>query len=203
MLELYYGSVEDNNHDWYRYEYPIGKSKIKISNNTNLQKEKGFQLYMKNTKYNEKNKRNRMDLVIGDEEIAISLLIRNVIIIDDKYKGKNISDNNKYGTPNRVLKGMHKNNFSINKKLICINNISELEGKFEKFKNDNYIINTNDLFLLKNDMGENDIQKNKRVQNYKYCGLKGIYENNEWNLSFYMNEYEIPEEIIEIHKYLN
>lgn len=197
MLELYYGSVRDINHDWYRNEFNK-KNKYRKINYANIQKEKGFKLYFRNKNYNAKNKRNRIDLVIGNEEVAVSLLIRNAIQIVDNEKGVNISGKFKAGTPNLVLGNIYYDKIYGHKDLVHIKNISDLNEKSDNLFLNNFLIDTHELFFRKNNL---IIEKNKRVINKNYCGLEGIYKNELWNRSFYLPNYSIPEEITKLNNY--
>ena len=72
-LELYYGGIGDEAHEWHRstFKPKQGISKTQIEAQLN----QGLRFYLRQ---NGKGGQNRMDLVVGLEGVAISFLIRNV-----------------------------------------------------------------------------------------------------------------------------
>ena len=98
-LELYYGGIGDMAHDWYRSSYSemYSKKSRHSAKNTEAQVSKGPVFYF-NQKGNGRFK--RCDIVLGDEGVAASILIRNVL--DESLK----PIGNPNGQPNRVLKAM-------------------------------------------------------------------------------------------------
>ncbi|MCO4793460.1 MAG: hypothetical protein KC493_07105, partial [Bacteriovoracaceae bacterium] len=72
-LELYYGGIGDAAHDWHRSTFnpKQGISKTQIHAQVN----EGLRFYLRQKG---KGGFNRMDLVVGQEGVAISFLIRNV-----------------------------------------------------------------------------------------------------------------------------
>jgi len=74
-LELYYGGIGDEAHDWYRAKFQKIRGISKT--NTQAQLKNGLRFYLKQLSDGE-SKQNRMDLVVGLEGVAISFLIRNI-----------------------------------------------------------------------------------------------------------------------------
>jgi hypothetical protein len=87
-LELYYGGAGDMAHDWHRTTFHPKQGLSKKQ--TAAQLNSGLCLYLKQ---NGKGGQNRMDLVVGNEGVAISLLVRNVHRPDGSMVGKSIDGN--------------------------------------------------------------------------------------------------------------
>jgi|GEM_PF-2095765 hypothetical protein len=98
MLEIYYGSIEDKAHDWYRTHYIYKNSKYK--EHTEKQLEKGIKLYLSTLKDDDTYQ--RMDFVIGNEGVAVSLLLRRIHNMDFSK----MCNNNSKGEPHNILKKM-------------------------------------------------------------------------------------------------
>lgn len=98
-LELYFGGIGDMAHDWYRSSFPERYSvKSRHSTvNTKAQVSKG-PVYYFNQKGNGRFK--RCDIVVGNEGVAASFLIRNVLNDDLEPVGT------PNGQPNKVQKEM-------------------------------------------------------------------------------------------------
>lgn len=96
MLEIYYGSAADVSHDWYRNRFVYKKSKL--VRHTNIQAERGFKIYINSL--DTKDTYSRMDIVVGEENVAISFLLRSVWDENFKIVG------NRNGQPNVVLNAM-------------------------------------------------------------------------------------------------
>lgn len=88
-LELYYGSAGDKAHDWWKFKN--GQIRGINKDHPPYQMETGPRIYLKSLG---RGGRNRMDLVIGPQGVAISFLIRNLI----KEDGSWATDINKGGT---------------------------------------------------------------------------------------------------------
>jgi hypothetical protein len=80
MVELYYGSAGDDKHDWFRSNRPGANPTY--PKQTQIQKENGLKVYIQYP--NENDTYNRMDIVIGPQDVAISILIRSLIDSNDK-----------------------------------------------------------------------------------------------------------------------
>lgn len=96
MLEIYYGGVGDDAHDWYRSRFVYKKSGFK--DHTEIQSHDGFRVYL--SSLDTKNKYTRFDIVAGPKGVPISYLVRSVW--DENF---NIIGNKK-GSPNIVLQAM-------------------------------------------------------------------------------------------------
>tara|TARA_R110000868_G_scaffold117599_7_gene312177 strand:+ start:1001 stop:1642 length:642 start_codon:yes stop_codon:yes gene_type:complete len=98
-LELYYGGIGDMAHDWYRSSFPDRYTKKSKHSkvNTDAQISKGPIFY-----FNQKGQGRfkRCDIVIGNEGVAVSFLIRNVL--DSNLDSLGTIN----GQPNVVLKKM-------------------------------------------------------------------------------------------------
>ena len=75
-LELYYGGIGDEAHDWHRANFQGTRGISK--ENSKAQLEPGVRFYLKQLSEG-KSRQNRMDIVVGDKGVAISFLIRNVL----------------------------------------------------------------------------------------------------------------------------
>jgi hypothetical protein len=96
MLEIYYGSAGDYTHDWFRNNF-IKKSSKNLFR-TQIQTQKGFKIYL--SLANVKSRYTRLDIVVGNEGVAISFLLRSVWGENFDIIGK------KEGSPNVVLNAM-------------------------------------------------------------------------------------------------
>ena len=96
MLEIYYGSVADDSHDWYRNRFKYKTSKY--VERSEVQSQKGFKIYTCSPDMEDSH--NRMDIVVGNENVAISFLLRS--IWDKNFKRIGTND----GSPNIVLNTM-------------------------------------------------------------------------------------------------
>lgn len=96
MLEIYYGGLADDAHDWYRTRYTYKTSKYK--EHTGIQSEEGFRVYISSLDPNDTYA--RFDIVVGPAGVPISFLIRSVWDEDFNIIGA------KSGSPNIVLRKM-------------------------------------------------------------------------------------------------
>ena len=96
MLEIYYGSVGDVSHDWYRNRFVYKTSKY--INQTTVQADKGFRIYLSSPDV--KNTYTRLDIVVGNKDVAISFLLRSIWDANFNLIGT------KKGSPNIVLNAM-------------------------------------------------------------------------------------------------
>ncbi len=87
-LELYYGSVGDRAHDWWRTNF--SKARGISKEHASYQFREGPRLYLKQRG---KGNQNRADLIVGPEGVAISFLIRNVWDESRKRVGESIDGN--------------------------------------------------------------------------------------------------------------
>lgn len=103
MVELYYGGVADDKHDWYRNRYVYKTSKY--VGRSAIQTMDGFRAYIASD--NLEDTYNRFDIVIGNEGIPVSLLIRSMWDIDHNVI-KSPKDNYswKKGNPWVVLRSL-------------------------------------------------------------------------------------------------
>lgn len=174
MVELYYGSAGDTGHDWYRNHYIYKNSKYKIR--SDMQLEEGILGYLSLDDINDRY--NRMDFVIGPKNVAISLLIRNVIDSSGKIVGK------PQGSPNLVLKKMLIRTEDHGEKIEIINDLSDINPS--KL----YLYDTRDKILRLNNLDENKDIKSKYRRNLSSTFEK---ENNcMWNFSFQGNKFNCP-----------
>lgn len=93
MLEIYYGGVGDDAHDWYRTRFSYKKSKYK--EHTSIQSLDGFRVYL--SSLNVSRRYTRMDIVVGHTGVPISFLLRSVWDSSFNLIGA------KNGNPNIVL----------------------------------------------------------------------------------------------------
>ncbi len=96
MLEIYYGGIGDRAHDWYRTRYVYKTSKYKQQ--TAVQEMEGFKIYLSNL--NVIDPYTRMDIVGGNDGVAISFLLRSVWDENFNLIGA------KHGSPNKILQAM-------------------------------------------------------------------------------------------------
>ena len=96
MLEIYYGGIGDDAHDWYRTNFIYKTSKYKEQ--TEVQNKKGFRIYLSSS--NVDDTYTRFDIVVGHEGVPVSFLIRSVWDSDFNIVGA------KNGSPNIVMKTM-------------------------------------------------------------------------------------------------
>jgi len=94
MLEIYYGGIEDNAHDWYRNRFVYKKSKY--VEQTNAQNNKGFRIFLNSMDVEDTY--TRFDIVAGYEGVPVSFLIRSVW--DSNFK----TNERKNGNPHIALK---------------------------------------------------------------------------------------------------
>ena len=156
MVELYYGSAGDNYHDWFRNHYIHKCSKYRIR--SEVQAKEGLRTYIayQNVNY----KYNRMDLVIGPENVAISILIRNVINSNGDLVGKTS------GSPNKILRQMGITNEDHDKKVHIIANLDNISC------NEIYLFNTRNDFIKKNkscitETPRINLKKNKQIFDFE------------------------------------
>ncbi len=97
MLEIYYGGIGDEAHDWYRTHFKTKKSTCK--EHTEVQKKEGFRVYLNSL--NVDDTYTRFDIVAGNEGVPVSFLIRSVW--DSNFK----TNETKKGNPNIALKRMN------------------------------------------------------------------------------------------------
>ena len=74
MLELYYGGAGDDGHDWHRTHYQYKTSKNR--HRTAVQSKEGLAVYL--SAENVEDTYTRMDIVAGNEGVAVSFLLRSV-----------------------------------------------------------------------------------------------------------------------------
>lgn len=166
-LEIYYGGIGDHAHDWYRLKFPQfyeKKARGINRNHTEAQLLAGPRIYLKQktvTLENGKTSgRNRMDLVVGGDGVAISLLVRNLASED----GSLVGDIN--GNPALILgkKGLQ---------LTGQENGTRL-GETPGFE----LLDTHGEYVK--DSGK--IVRNKRFTDGGYCGFStGPFGESEWN----------------------
>ncbi|MDH6304054.1 3-methyladenine DNA glycosylase Mpg [Parabacteroides sp. PF5-5] len=99
MLEIYYGGIGDDAHDWYRTNFIYKKSKYREQ--TTVQNSKGFRIYLSSNNIDDTY--TRFDIVAGHEGVPVSFLIRSVWDSNFDIIGE------KNGSPNTILKAMGLN----------------------------------------------------------------------------------------------
>ena len=161
-LELYYGGIGDQAHDWYRKHFLCKNSKI-ISQ-VNVQQLEGITIYIASNSLNSPYR--RMDLVIGNEGVPCSLLIRDVISLEASYKRSVAFPN---GGPCKVLKQMKIPLAFHGKKLSDFN------------KNEFLFLDTHHKYVS----SKSDIIQRKRFQSQKgFIGFKNLtLGEEEWNFT--------------------
>jgi hypothetical protein len=93
MLELYYGGVGDTEHDWFRKRFKVLRKKPEMIKHTEIQQGKGLRIYLSSPT----NQYQRFDIVIGPDNVAVSVLVRGVLNSSlDRLGARN-------GSPNKVL----------------------------------------------------------------------------------------------------
>jgi hypothetical protein len=93
MLEIYYGGVGDDAHDWYRTRFSYKTSKYR--EHTSIQNHDGFRVYLSSLDVTDTY--TRMDIVVGHNGVPISFLLRSVWDSSFNLIGS------KNGNPNIVL----------------------------------------------------------------------------------------------------
>lgn len=103
MVELYYGGVADDKHDWYRDRYVYKTSKY--VDRSAVQSMGGFRAYIASDDLEDTY--NRLDIVIGNEGVPVSLLIRSMWDFDHNVI-RSAKDNSswKKGNPWVVLRSL-------------------------------------------------------------------------------------------------
>lgn len=148
-LELYYGSIGDRAHDWWRVNY--SKSRGISKEHTAYQLLSGPKIYKKTKGCGN---RNRADIVVGPEGVALSFLIRNVWDVSGQRMGK------LDGSPGMIL-GED-----------ILNITDDMVGKSIE------LIDTHNKYVS----SEDQIIKSKRYIGGKgYCGFPEAFEEKLWN----------------------
>lgn len=187
MVELYYGSIADEYHDWYRVHH-TGQHRGISTNQVEQQSNAGLGFY---SKQRINSKRNRIDIVIGKEGVAVSYLLRNLIRMDGTLLSDCIS-----GRPGNVANTLFSQRI-IDHPEIAIRTLEDSKI----FIDHHSFIDTHDAFMQCNPGLE--IESNLRCINNAFKGLKGTYQNRKWNLSFYIDKFCIPEMITDINNRLS
>lgn len=94
MLEIYYGGLADDAHDWYRTRFTYKTSKYK--EHTAIQSEEGFKIYI--SSFIPDDTYARFDIVAGPAGVPVSFLVRSVW--DENFQLIGAKD----GSPNKVLR---------------------------------------------------------------------------------------------------
>ena len=178
MVELYYGSISDECHDWYKVFYSNSHRGIS-ANQVEIQNERGLRFYSKHLR---NSNWNRIDIVIGDEGVAVSFLIRNLIDMNGNSVAKY------HGGPGIVARELFSQQLIDNPEIQIVNTDNP------SFKNMNAFIDTHDLFA---DCNNNPlVHTNRRCRNNQFLGLTGKYQERKWNLSYFQKSpYCVPKEI--------
>ncbi|WP_373550445.1 hypothetical protein [Haliscomenobacter sp.] len=156
MLEIYYGGVGDDAHDWYRTRFSYKTSKYKEQ--TSIQSQDGFSVYLSSLDVSDTY--TRMDIVVGHTGVPISFLLRSAWDSSFNLIGA------KNGNPNIVLN--------------AIGFRPEDHGQAIDIENKNaelYLENTHEQII--NDRGF-QIKRQRRIN------LKSEFEEKnqvQWNLS--------------------
>lgn len=163
MLEIYYGSAGDYLHDWYRNRFVYKKSKYKTQ--SAVQSEKGFKIYLSSPNTNDSY--TRLDIVVGDEGVAISFLLRSVL--DEKFIP---IGNKKNGSPNIVLKamGINGNDHGVEIKIGSdLENDISIELTHDKIYAERKLQTVSRLRILsKKNEHANDFEKNNELK-WNFC----------------------------------
>ncbi|GHU59014.1 hypothetical protein FACS189411_15340 [Bacteroidia bacterium] len=140
MLEIYYGGIGDDAHDWYRTHFIYKKSKYKEW--TEVQTKEGFRVYLSSPDVSDAF--TRFDIVVGHEGVPVSFLIRSVWDSDFKIIGA------KKGSPNIILNKMELKEGD-HDKIIGFNN----------HESDIYIENTSDTVIESKEL--TTVKKQRRI----------------------------------------
>jgi hypothetical protein len=181
MLELYYGSVGDDAHDWYKVNYSKNVANGISREQVKLQEQEGLCFYSKHRK---NSNWNRIDIVVGQKGTAVSFLIRNLINIKD---GKSLVPNPKGGS-GLVARELFSESIVEKPKIDC----------YKKSNSCHHFYDTHEAFLKANDKSDKDIESKLRCVNNKHNGIDGRYKKRKWNLSIYPKHFIIPDEIKKI-----
>lgn len=152
-LELYYGGIGDMGHDWHRYNF---QSKRGLSGDDIIKQVKaGPLIYI--SKWGN---RQRMDIVVGNEGVAISVLVRNVLSPDlvslsDKWTGNTKLIQDRMGITR------------------------EDSGKMISLGNEFELFDTHHEFVDK----ASDIERSLRIQAGKAIGFNGVHGDQLWNFT--------------------
>lgn len=155
MLEIYYGGVGDDAHDWYRTRFSYKTSKYK--EHTSIQSHDGFRVYLSSLDVSDTY--TRMDIVVGHNGVPISFLLRSVWDSSFNLIGA------KNGNPNIVLNAIGIKSEDHGQPIDTENKNAEL-----------YLENTHEQII--NDKGF-QIKRQRRVN------LKSEFEEKnkvQWNL---------------------
>jgi len=190
MVELYYGGIGDDRHDWYRKNI-ISKGKSHGWKNAGKIEAEGLCFY---SKLDKSSNWNRIDIVVGPAEVPVSFLLRNLITCDKKPL---IS--RKSGGPGLTARELYSEALLLYPKI-------HFEPS-EEVKVKHFLFDTHEVFFNKNHMDNSDIKRKKRCINNKFDGLPGKYNNEfmekPWNLSIHAPSFEFPDEIKHIQKQWN
>ncbi|HSV98132.1 MAG TPA: hypothetical protein VLM75_14515 [Spirochaetota bacterium] len=178
MVELYYGGIGDECHDWWRKQFKARKNS-KSWKNTPRQMEAGLRFY---SKMDRKSNWNRIDIVVGPEGVPVSFLLRNLIKEDGKLLVPRAT-----GGPGITAKEL-LHDALLKHPEIDFNPPDIIPGKHS-------LHDTHDAFF-----NVNDIQSCRkwRCRNNNFVGLKGKYEKSEWNISIYKDQFELPDRVREL-----
>lgn len=153
-LELYYGGVGDMGNDWHRYNF---QSKKGLSGeDVKWQLTAGPRVYI-----SKHGPRQRMDIVLGPDGVAVSALVRNVICPE---KGS-LSDS-WIGNTKLIQDRMGITRADLGKPI-------QAGGEFE-------LLDTHSKYVSSI---ENDIIHAKRVQAGKHIGFEGTWGQELWNFT--------------------
>ena len=156
MLEIYYGGVDDDAHDWYRTRFSYKTSKYKEQ--TSIQSLDGFRVYLSSLDVSDTY--TRIDIVVGHTGVPISFLLRSAWDSTFNLIGA------KNGNPNIVLNAIGFRPEDHGQPIDIENKNAEL-----------YLENTHEQII--NDRGF-QIKRQRRIN------LKSEFEEKnkvQWNLS--------------------
>lgn len=168
MLELYYGGVGDPAHDWFKKRFGVKKTNPDMIKHTKVQERKGLRIYLSSATMNRAYKHQRFDIVIGSENIPVSVLVRGVLKVKNSTPERIGARN---GSPNTVLHALKINS----KHHDQIIHLSE-SSKFS-------LLDTHSKYVKK----ESDIHRQLRIN------LCNCFENKysrKWNYS--LSEHHKP-----------
>lgn len=178
MVELYYGGIGDECHDWYRKKF-LSKKNANSWKNIPRQEEKGLCFY---SKMDRQSNWNRIDIVVGPEGVPVSFLLRNLIKEDGTLLVPRAT-----GGPGITAKELLHDALLHNPE-IDFNPQEMNPGRHSLY-------DTHDAFFSVNNVKP---CLKWRCRNNTFVGLPGKYEKSEWNISIYKDQFELPDRVREL-----
>ena len=166
-LELYYGSLGDTAHDWYRGQFKIKKKDSKIKKDSLVQRQDGLRIYL--SKFGSPNYC-RFDLAFGPEGVAVSALVRNVFDI----KKRVFLGAEPYGQPAVVMIEMDLKKEYHSRKLEEIGDLTFQDTYSKYIKEDAKNISTSKRIVDGNAVGLGDAPFKDYLWNFTLRNCKEI-----------------------------